>query len=188
MNSGQTTQPDPLMASNLSRRRKPSNHRNKANTLVTELYDIQSNPEEETRAGKIKRASIRLGDCILGQSNVVYGHVFGKSRSINLKLINMWRDCLSHEDKSEIFLPFGDQKVEIPYSNARIYPLDKIEKEFRGIFGVGKARGLTAGEEASIIESCKKYLSLVSREPLKIGRRDFDILEDILRECKLSEL
>lgn len=58
----------------------------------------------------------------------MYLHVFGKARTVNPKVIHMWKDCLSHEDKSEIFLPIGDSKVEIPFSHGRIYPLDKIEK------------------------------------------------------------
>lgn len=98
----------------------------------------------------------------------------------------MWKDCLSHEDKSEIYLPVGDQKVQIPFSNARVYPLNVIEKEFKEIFGTGKNRALTAGEEAVVIESIKRYLSICSKEPLKIGRKDYDIVEDILRDCKHS--
>lgn len=85
-------------------------------------------------------------------------------------------------------MPVGDERVEIPYTNARIYPLDKIEKEFKNIYGTGKNKALSAGEEAIIIECSRRYLALCMREPLKIGRKDYDILEDILRDCKLSEL
>lgn len=67
------------------------------NSLASELFDIQSNPDaEETRASKIRKEEFRLHDCILGQNDVVYTHVFGRQRNVNPKLIAMWKDCLTH--------------------------------------------------------------------------------------------
>ena len=60
-----------------------------------------------------------------------------------------------------------------------------IEKEFKQIYGTGKNKALTAGEEAVIIESIRRYLTLCMKEPLKIGRKDYDILSDVLKDCKL---
>jgi hypothetical protein len=45
---------------------------------------------------------------------------------------------------------------------------------------------LKIGEESLIIEEISKYLRLCSENPIKLGRKDFDIINDILTECKLS--
>jgi hypothetical protein len=99
-----------------------------------------------------------------------------------------WKDCLTHEDKSEIYLPVDEGKVEIPYTSTRIYQLNEIEKGLVEIYGVGKNRSLTIGEESIIIDGIERYLKLCSRDPLKIGRKDFDIIATILRECKMEDL
>jgi hypothetical protein len=39
-----------------------------------------------------------------------------------------------------------------------------------------------------VLQAIEKYLRICSKDPLKIGRKDFDILEDVLRECKMGEL
>ena len=56
---------------------------------------------------KHKHPDFRLYDGILGQSEAVYRHVFGHSRVIDPIVVSNWKDCLSHEDKQEIFLPVG---------------------------------------------------------------------------------
>ena len=77
--------------------------------MASELFSIPSNPEYNLdRSSKFKNPDFRLEDCILGQSEVVYHFVFGKTRAINPKVIHQWKDCLSHEDKSEIFVPVGN--------------------------------------------------------------------------------
>lgn len=107
---------------------------------------------------------------------------------MNPKTILAWKDCLSHEDKSEIYLPLGDSRPEIPYSSSRIYQLNEIEKGFKEIYGTGKGRSLTIGEEAMVLQGIEKYLRVCSKDALKIGRKDYDILEDVLQECKMQEL
>lgn len=77
---------------------------------------------------------------------MVYRHVFCKDRQINPKTILAWKDCLSHEDKTEIYLPVEGSKVEIPYTSSRIYQLNEIEKGFKEIYGTGKNRSLSIGE------------------------------------------
>lgn len=94
--------------------------------MTSELFDIQSNPEEEKAPAKFKSKDFRLYDVVSGQSEVVYQHVFGKARTVNPKTILAWKDCLSHEDKSEIFLPIADAHPEIPYTSSRIYQLNEI--------------------------------------------------------------
>lgn len=78
--------------------------------------------------------------------------------------------------------------MEIPYTSTRLYQLNEIEKGLIEIYGVGKNRSLTIGEESIIIEGIERYLKLCTRDPLKIGRKDFDIIATILRECKMEEL
>jgi len=39
-----------------------------------------------------------------------------------------------------------------------------------------------------IIEGIEKYLNKCSQDPMKIARKDYDIISDILADCKLSEL
>lgn len=114
--------------------------------------------------------------------------MFGRERSINPKTVLAWKDCLTHEDKSEIYLPVDEGKVEIPYTSTRLYQLNEIEKGLIEIYGVGKNRSLTIGEESIIIGGIERYLKLCTRDPLKIGRKDFDIIATILRECKMEEL
>ena len=71
------------------------------NSMGSELFDIQSNPEEQDKGpARFKNKDFRLFDVITGQSEVVYRHVFGKDRQINPKTILAWKDCLSHEDKT----------------------------------------------------------------------------------------
>lgn len=111
LNSREVTPNNPLLGSQSKRRKAPS-QKNKMNSLASELFDIPSNPDvEETRGEKIKKPDFRLFDYILGQGDVVYTYVFGRPRNVNPKLIKMWKDCLSHEDKSEIYRPIAEQQV-----------------------------------------------------------------------------
>ena len=114
--------------------------------------------------------------------------MFGHERVVDPIVVNNWKDCLSHEDKSEIFIPVGEERVEVPYTNSRIYQLNQIDKEFKRIYGAGKNRSLSVGEEAILIEGIHKYLKICSNNPVKIGRKDYDILEDVLADCKMPEL
>lgn len=190
LNSREVTPNNPLTGT-LHRKRNAPSQKNKLNSISSELFDIQSNPEEQVDriSSKFKNRDFRLHECIIGQSEVVYQHVFGRERTINPKLIHLWKDCLSHEDKSEIYLPVSDtHKVDIPYSNCRIYAINEIEKGFKEIYGVGKQRSLKIGEEAIILDGINRYLNICSKDVLKISRKDFDIIENILSDCKLQEM
>lgn len=94
------------------------------NSVTSELFDIQSNPEEERAQLRHKHKDFRLFDVIRGQSEVVFRFVFGRERAINPKTVVAWKDCLTHEDKSEIYLAVDEGKVEIPYTSTRIYQLN----------------------------------------------------------------
>lgn len=80
------------------------------NSVASDLFDIQSNPEEDKGPARFKNKDFRLFDVITGQSEVVYQQVFGRERTVNPKTIIAWKDCLSHEDKTEIYLPVGDSR------------------------------------------------------------------------------
>ena len=103
LNSRETTPSNPMKHS--VRRKNPQNHRNKS--MASELYDIESNPEEEQAVPKHKHPDFRLYDTRLGQSEAVYKHVFGVERVVDPVTVMNWKDCLSHEDKAEIYLPVG---------------------------------------------------------------------------------
>jgi hypothetical protein len=53
---------------------------------------------------------------------------------------------------------------------------------------VGKNRSLKIGEEAIILDGINRYLNICSKDVLKISRKDFDIIENILADCKLQEM
>lgn len=55
INSRQTTMNNPLLGSRASKKRMNTSQKNKINSLATELYDIQSNQEEDSFQSKIKR-------------------------------------------------------------------------------------------------------------------------------------
>lgn len=66
--------------------------------------------------------------------------------------------------------------MEIPYTSSRIYQLNEIEKGFKEIYGTGKNRSLTIGEESVLLQAIERYLRICSKDPLKIGRKDYDII------------
>jgi hypothetical protein len=39
-----------------------------------------------------------------------------------------------------------------------------------------------------VLQAIEKYLGMCSKDPLKIGRKDYDILEGILKGCKMEDL
>lgn len=39
-----------------------------------------------------------------------------------------------------------------------------------------------------VLQAIEKYLRICSKDPLKIGRKDYDILENVLRDCKMEDL
>jgi hypothetical protein len=80
----------------LAPHRRKAAPKNKLNSVASELFDIQSNPEEEKAPAKFKSKDFRLHDIISGQSEAVYQHVFGRERAVNPKTILAWKDCLSH--------------------------------------------------------------------------------------------
>lgn len=62
------------------RRKNAPSQKNKLNSISSQLFDIQSNPEEAQEKGgaRFKNKYFRLYDTIIGQSEVVYQHVFNK--------------------------------------------------------------------------------------------------------------
>ena len=47
-----------------------------------------------------KQKDFKLADIVLGQSQTAYYYAFGKERRIPSKLIYLWKESLSHEDKT----------------------------------------------------------------------------------------
>ena len=83
---------------------------------------------------------------------MIYLEAVGRERKVNSKLIHTWKDCLLHEDKTEIY---GENA---PYSFSRFFPINELEKGFNEIYGSGKKRTLKIGEESLLMYHMEKYL------------------------------
>lgn len=123
---------------------------NKINSLSSELFEIESKGSVKEEEDIFEE--LVMEECWIGLSELVYLEAMGREKKVSQKLLNSWKDCLLHEDKSEIY---GEAAM---YSHARIYPINELEKGFREIYGEGKKRALTVGEESVLLYEMGKYL------------------------------